>query len=234
MQKSPDEIKVELTRLIEETLPVFPKLSQRLSEMNRWIADKKSGLLISKPHVMQLLRELIADSTFLFEIELLPFEDKESLLAELSPTEQYWYKNLFPAWINEPDPKKDIWKKKLMAGEFDKSDVAIIDKVCQEIKNLDGETSNPYVADLSMATDLIASGVEEMPLCVQLTTVRSGLSQTKQEEWLSTLQYWKIKRGLFIDFNPSINQVELKISKKVFEGSDRIQENCYPVIKVDR
>lgn len=112
--------------------------------------------------------------------------------------------------------------------------MAIIDKVCQEVKNLDGDTLNPYVADLSMATDLIASGVEKMPLCVQLTTVRLGLSQTKQEEWLSTLQYWKIKRGLFIDFNPSLNQVELKISKKVFESCYRIQENCYPVIKVDR
>jgi hypothetical protein len=234
VQKSPDEIKAEFTKLIEESSSVSPKLSQRLSEMNRWIADKKPGLLMSKPYVMQLLRELIADAAFLLAIESLPLEDREPLFADLSQTEKYWYKILFPAWINEQDPKKDAWKKKLMAGEFNKSDERLIDKVCQEIKNLGGDTVNPYIADLSMATDLIASGIERLPLCVQLTSVQDSYSQTKQVNWLSTLEYWKIKRGLFIDFNPRLSQVEFKIAQKVFQDSDRIKENCYPKIRVDR
>ncbi len=234
MQKSPDEIRVELIKLIEETLPVFPKLSQRLSEMNRWIARKKSGLLMSKPHVLQLLEELITDATFWFEVQLLPDFLRESEFAQLSPTEKYWYKYLFPAWINETDPKIYIWKQKLMAGEFEKSDASLIEKICQEIENLGGDTFNPYIADLSMATDLIASGMKELPLCVQLTSVRDSLNQTKQAEWLSTLKYWGIKRGVFINFNPTLNQVELNISQNVLQYSDHIEDNCYPVIKIDR
>lgn len=234
MQKSPDEIRIELIKLIEETLPLFPKLSQRLSEMNRWIVRKKSGLLMSKPHVLQLLEELITDATFWFEVQLLPDEDRESEFAQLSPTEKYWYKYLFPTWINETDPKIYIWKQKLMAGEFEKSDASLIEKICQEIENLGGDTFNPYIADLSMATDFIASGMSELPLCVQLTSVRDSLNQTKQDDWLSTLKYWGIKRGIFISFNPTLNKVELNISQNVFQCSDHIEDNCYPVIKIDR
>ncbi len=54
-----------------------------------------------------------------------------------------------------------------------------------------------------MATDLIASGTEELPLCVQLTSVRDSLNQTNLADWLSTLKHWKIKRGVFISFNPT-------------------------------
>jgi hypothetical protein len=234
VQKSPDFLRVELIKLIEETLPVFPKLSQRLSEMNRWIARKKSGLLMSKPHVLQLIEELITDATFWFEIQSLPEQKRESEFAQLSPTEQYWYKYLFLAWINEADPKIYIWKQKLMAGEFERSDEPLIEKICQEIENLGGDTFNPYIADLSMATDFIASGTKELPLCVQLTSVRDSLNQTKQADWLSTLKHWGIKRGIFISFNPTLNRVELNISQNVLQYSDHIEENSYPVIKIDR
>jgi hypothetical protein len=101
VQKSPEEIRLELIALIQETQAIFPNLSSRLDEMRRWIANKKPGLLRSKPHVMQLLNELLADATYWFQIQSLAEEDRDAELSELSATEQYWFKHLFPAWINE-------------------------------------------------------------------------------------------------------------------------------------
>lgn len=121
-----------------------------------------------------------------------------------------------------------------MAGDFEGSDASQIEKICQEIEFLGGDTLNPYIADLSMATDLIASGIKNLPLCVQLTSVRDSLAQEKQSNWVLTLKHWRIKRGVFISYNPTLNQVELKISRNIFECSDSILENCYPVIRVDK
>lgn len=90
--------------------------------MRRWIANKKPGLLRSKLHVMQFIEEFIRDAIFWFELQLLPESDREAEFALLSPPEQYWYKHLFPAWINERDPKLNTWKKKLMAGDFEQYD----------------------------------------------------------------------------------------------------------------
>ncbi|WP_292832671.1 hypothetical protein [Nostoc sp. JL33] len=67
MQKSPDEIRSNLVRLIQDSQDTYPNLASRLREMSRWIADKKSGQLVSKKHVMLLLEELIEDATFWLE-----------------------------------------------------------------------------------------------------------------------------------------------------------------------
>ncbi len=109
--QSPEDIKLELMRLINEARYDFPNLASRLDEMRRWIIDKKSGLLTRKRHVMQLLAELVADAYFWLAVQSLPKEDRDSEFTQLSPVEQYWYKYLFPAWFNEKDPKLSIWKK---------------------------------------------------------------------------------------------------------------------------
>lgn len=151
--RSSQEIKLELIQLIQEAQPVYPKLASRLDEINRWIAKKKDGLLMRKKHVMQLLSELVADTTFWLSVQSLSEEDREAEFAELSPTEQYWYKYLFPAWFNEPDPKQKNWQRNLMAEQFAGSDAAFINKICLQIEKCGGSTSNPYIADLSMATE---------------------------------------------------------------------------------
>jgi hypothetical protein len=78
-----------------------------------------------------------------------------------------------------------------------------------------------------MATDLIASGLNKLVLCVQLTTVRDSLSTEKQLDWESTLKYWGIRRGLFLSFNPNLNQVHSRVGKRVLEYSDRLPQQCY-------
>ncbi len=231
--RSPEDIKLELIRLIEEAQPVYPNLASRLDEMRRWIVSKKSGLLKRKRHVMLLLTELVEDATFWLAVQSLPEEDRDAEFAKLSPTEQFWYKDLFPAWFNERDPKLSIWKKNLMADKFEGSDSPFIDEICQEIEFCGGDTLNPYIADLSMATDLIASGAKKLPLCVQLTSVRDSLAVEKQNDWKLTLEYWGIKRGLFVGFNPMEERVDSQIGECVFRHSDQSPNKCYLIVTID-
>lgn len=231
--RNPEDVKSDLIQLIQDSQAVSPELASRLNEMSRWISQKKSSLLMRKRHVMQLLEELIADSTFWLNIQLLSEEDKNVEIAELSTLEKYWYLHLFPAWFNEKDPKLNIWKQNLMAGNFQGDDAAFINKICSKVKNCGGETLNPFIADLSMATDFIASGSQQIPLCVQITTVRDNLSTDKQIQWQKTLEHWSIKRGLFISYNPSQIQVDVKIAQYVRTYSDTLPKQCYDRLTVD-
>lgn len=228
--RTPEEIRFELNMLIKEAQSVAPKLSERLDEMRRWIGQKKAGLLIRKRQVMQLLAELVDDATFWLALQSLSEEDTEAELAQLSLSERYWYEYLFPAWFNENDPKLPNWKKKLMADEFGASDAAFIEQVCLEIEKGSGDTVNPYIADLSMATDLIASRTKKLVLCVQLTTVRDSLAVDKQRDWETTLRHWGIQRGLFLSFNPSLPQVHSVVGKLVLRCSDQLPQQCYYII----
>lgn len=225
----PDEIKHRLADLIQDAKPVFPKLASRLDEMRRWIAKKKSGLLTQKVHVLYLLAELVEDATFWLEVQSLSKDDRELVFAELSPPERYWYEYLFPAWFNEEDPKLNVWKQNLMSGNFQGSDSSYIENICSCIKAEGGFTLNPYVADLSMATDFIASGFRDIVLCVQLTTVRNSFSEEKRRNWEFTLQHWGIKRGLFASFNPGKEQVYVDIGKCVLRNSDDLPDQCYVI-----
>ncbi|WP_375514658.1 hypothetical protein [uncultured Nostoc sp.] len=202
--------------------------------MSRWIAQKKPGQLVSKKHVMLLLKELIDDATFWLDIQLIPQEDKEALLSSVTPIERYWYEYLFPLWINEPDPKKDTWKKELMAGKFQGNDTLLVEKICDAIESLGGNTFHCYIADLSMATDLLTSGITNLPLCVQITSIRDTLSESKQQNWLDTLQHWRIDRGLFVNYNPTVPQIESRIGLEAFRCSDQISKKCYCKIDIDR
>lgn len=232
MQKDPEEIRASLNQLIEESQSTHPRLASRLEEVRRWIASKKPGLLKSKPHVMQFLEELLRDATFWLDIQLMPQQDRNVFLAELTSAERYWYEILFTKWINQPDLNMPNWKKKLMAGEFEGNDKHFIDKICQEVESLGGSTVNSYIADLSMVTDLIASGTINLPLCVQITTLNEIYSQQKQRKWQSTLTYWGIGRAMFVTFNPRLSQVEQRIGQSVFQRSEQTQGNCYLVIRV--
>lgn len=231
--QNPEDIRLELIRLISEAQPVFPNLASRLDEMRRWIAKTKSGLLMRKRHVMQLLAELVADADFWLALQSLPESDKDAEFAQLTPAEQYWYKYLFPAWFNERDPKLNIWKKNLMADKFEGSDASLIDDICKEIEFLGGTTLNPYIADLSMATDLVASGKKKLALCVQLTSIRTSLTADKENDWLSTLKYWGIQRGLFVSLNPALDKVEMQIGECVFRCSDEFSDECYCVVSIN-
>jgi len=197
------DIKDKLHSLIEQSSSIDPNLARRLDEINRWVKNIKPGSLTAKPYVLAFLLEVITDSTIWLIVKSLPSpEEQQAKFAQMTANERYWYGYLFPKWINASDSKFYIWKQKLMAGEFNQGDDDIIKSIAQDIASRDGSFWQRYIADLSMATDLIVSNHNQQPLCVQVTSVSKELHQQKYQAWENTLRSWEIQRGLFLSYNP--------------------------------
>ncbi len=198
------EIKEKLQSLIEQASSLDPNLARRLDEINRWVKDIKAGSLTAKPFVLAFLLEVITDSTVWLVIKSLPTEEQQSKFEQMTPAERYWYNYLFPKWLNEADPKFFIWKQKLMAGEFNHADDDIIKSIAKDILSRKGSSFwHRYIADLSMATDLIVSSSQNKPLCIQVTSVSEEFNHYKYQDWKNTLLLWEIERGLFLSYNPA-------------------------------
>lgn len=222
------EIEPELKRLINIASSRESALAKRLEELRRWIKDKKPGLLTSKRFVMDFLLELILDVETWLNLQELTEQEKQDVFAQMTPTESYWYEFLFPQWFNEHDPKLDIWKKKMMAGQFTQADELFINVIVNEIERRGGTTLRRYIVDLSMATDIIVSGSSLLPLCVQLTTVSDELSTDKKQQWETTLRYWEIKRGLFASFNPADKiKIIALLTNEILWQSNHLPNACY-------
>jgi hypothetical protein len=227
---SSGNVKARLQALIVDATTIAPLLAKRLDQIRRWIKDKKPGLLASKPYVMDFLHELDRDVRTWLAIQELEPDWSKDLLEQMSASEKYWYIELFPQWINEPDPKLSIWKRKLMAGEYHHDDEDLINDLRDRIDANHGSSWACYILDLSMATDLIASGSLEKPLCVQLTTQQSQYSVEKKEKWELTLRHWKIQRGLFVSFNPVNSRGVL--ASRLLQESDGLPARGYNEIEM--
>ncbi|MEQ9621620.1 MAG: hypothetical protein RLO37_06670 [Coleofasciculus chthonoplastes F1-TOW-03] len=182
---------------------IEPCLAKRLDEINRWVKDIKPGSLTAKKFVMAFLLEVIRDADVWLKIKSLTSPElQDSAFEQMTPTERYWYRYLFPLWLNSNDPKFYIWKQKLMSCEFSQTDDDILNSIAQTIESRGGTVWRRYIADFSMATDLIVSYRQRKPLCLQVTSVSHDYSQKKYESWQNTLQMWVIDRGLFLSYNP--------------------------------
>lgn len=196
------EIKEKLKSLIEQASSIDQNLARRLDEINRWVKNIKPGSLTAKPFVIAFLLEVITDSTIWLIVKSLPSEEEQKTKFEqMTPIERYWYAYLFPRWFNASDSKFYIWKQKLMAGEFNQLDDDIIKLIAQDIVSREGSFWQRYIADLSMATDLIVSRNNE-PLCIQVTSLSEEFNYQKYQAWQNTLRSWEIERGLFLSYNP--------------------------------
>jgi hypothetical protein len=188
---------------MKEASSIEPCLAKRLDEINRWVKDIKPGSLTAKKFVMAFLLEVIRDADLWLAIKALTSPElQDSAFEQMTPTEQYWYRYLFPQWLNTSDPKFYIWKQKLMSSEFSQTDDDILNSIAQTIESRGGTVWRRYIADFSMATDLIVSYRQRKPLCLQVTSVSNNYSQKKYENWQDTLQMWVIDRGLFLSYNP--------------------------------
>ncbi|BAY63442.1 hypothetical protein NIES22_35300 [Calothrix brevissima NIES-22] len=222
------EIKDRLKSLIEEASAIDPRLANRLQEINRWVKDVKPGSLTAKRFVILFLLQIIQDAEVWLRLKSLPSqEEQQSALTALNPTLKYWYGYLFPKWLSENDPKFYIWRRKLMAGEFNQEDAKLIDSVANNIKNCGGTIVQRYIADLSMATDIIVSSRQEMPLCIQLTSVSKEFSQDKLNDWENTLIFWAIDRGLFLSYNPRATDFVNQIVNILLYNSDNLSIGSY-------
>lgn len=222
------EIKDKLKSLIGEASSIDPCLARRLDEINRWVKDVKPGSLTAKKFVTAFLLEVITDSTVWLKLKALPSEEEQqSKLEQMTPTERYWYSYLFPKWLNETDPKFSIWKQKLMAGEFNQADANIIKSIATDIVRREGTFWHCYVADLSMATDLIVSSGQRKPLCIQVTSVSEEFLQQKYADWENTLKLWGINRGLFLSYNPGISNFVTQLVNIALYNSDNLRVGSY-------
>jgi len=226
------EIKPRLEILLAEADVVNADLASRLRQISRWLKDTKPGSLTKKRELMFFLRELIEDVEIWLALEELEPVDKQSALSELTPTERYWFTFLFPTWLTQYDPNFDIWKKKLMAGEFEATDRPFLNLLSEQIQKSLGSVLLRYICDLSMATDLIISSSDSKLLCVQLTISDDRLTSDKKEDWLNTVQRWRIQRALFLSYNPrrktgSQLDVITEVGNYLLEECDSLPDSCY-------
>lgn len=222
------EIKDKLKSLSEQASEVDLNLAKRLDEIYRWVKNIKPGSLTAKPYVLAFLLEVITDSTVWLIIKSLPTtEEQAAQFQQMTPNERYWYGYLFPKWINASDAKFYIWKKKLMAGKFSQLDNDIIKAIAQDIIRREGSFWQRYIADLSMATDLIVSNHSQKPLCVQVTSVSEELNRQKYQHWQNALQLWEIERGLFCSYDPSESNFINQLVNVALYNSDHLAEGKY-------
>jgi hypothetical protein len=226
LQANKIELKLkELSRLasLEE-----PGLAHRLDEVRRWIKDIRPGLLVRKNVLMAFLLELIGDADFWLNLKSLTEEEKQLFLNHLPSPVRYWYEVLFPKWFNENDSRFYIWKQKLRSGEFDREDAELIEAIAALVASREGTVVHRYIADLSMATDVIVSSSSTgKPLCVQLTTMSDEFSEEKYNEWKDTLQQWRIERGIFVSYNPGQEEFVDRLVNVVLHNSNHLQQEKY-------
>jgi hypothetical protein len=100
----PKEIKDSLKDLIVEARPLYPKLADKLENLQRWIKNKKDGQLRNKKYVRYILFQLIVDvETFLAINDYCLQEDRHEIIKDLNRSEMYWYETLFPQWFIKED-----------------------------------------------------------------------------------------------------------------------------------
>ena len=229
----PQQIKEQLKLLIEEASTIDPSLAIRLNQINNWIKDVKPGTLMSKRFVLLFLQQFIRDTEIRLDIKRLTSEaERQDVYELMTPPERYWYGELFPRWLSKNDPKFHIWRKKLMSGEFNQEDEKLINLIADVIKRNGGQALQRYIIDLSMASDIIVSSIQEQPLCIQLTSQSQEFTQAKSDDWEDTLISWGIARGLFLSFNPGESDFINQIVNLALDKSDNLNNGIYQKINL--
>jgi hypothetical protein len=224
----PQEIKEQLKSLIEQASTIDPSLAIRLNQIHHWIKDLKPGKMISKRFVMLFLLEVIRDADAWIKFQSLGSEvEKQSALNALPPTLKYWYGDLFPRWLSKEDKRFYIWRRELMAGNFHQEDAPLIDSITRILQQDGGTVVKRYIADLSMATDIIVSGSQNKPLCVQLTSLAEEFLTEKVTDWKDRLIFWEIERGLFLSYNPKNQDFINQIVNTALDNSDHLNSGIY-------
>lgn len=222
------ELKNTLKLLIQEAALVDANLEKRLKQINRWLKNLKPGTLNTKKFLVLFLIQIIKDSQIFITLKKIENQEKKQFYYEqLTPTEKYWYDELFPRWLNQNDPKYKLWKQKLMSGELIQQDMEIIANLVNTVESRGGTVLQRYIVDLSMATDLIVSFFQEKALCIQVTTLSGEFYQKKYEDWQNTLQTWNIDRGLFLSYNPSEQDLVNIVTNILLYNSDHLKTGKY-------
>ena len=194
----PKEIRDSLKDLIVEARPLYPKLADKLENLQRWIRKKKDGQLRNKKYVRYVLFQLIIDVETFLAIQ----EDRNEIIKDLSRSEIYWYEILFPQWFMKEDKYLPTWKERLMADKFADDDDKYRKKLIKFVKQQNGCTCWRYILDLSMATDIIINSETGRPICIQYTTNAEEYTDEKIEKWKDISFYYGINCTIFVRIYP--------------------------------
>jgi hypothetical protein len=221
--------------LIIEAKPLYPKLADKLENLQRWIRKKKDGQLKNKKYVISVLYQLLKDVKFyLFINKMSKDVKKEFVKNKLGRSEQYWYETLFPQWFMKEDKYLPTWKQKLMADEFTDDDDEYREELIKLVKQQDGGTCWRYILDLAMATDMIINSDSGYPICVQYTTNATEHTEAKIADWNKIIFYYNINRAIFVHFNPKDRDNSLiKLVMCSLHASNYLPNDCRRVYNVD-
>jgi hypothetical protein len=219
-----NEIKPRLRKLKQDALRIEPRFVQRINEIGTALSEYKNEILDQKQFLMEFLNEFYYDvEAYLQDVkpQLNLTDDEVQAFFErsaVSLTERYWYGVALPRWFHKDDFKQQIWVDKLLSGEEQASDRALILSLTQVLNaRLDGCASHRYILDLSMATDLLASHVpcSYSPVFVQLKGIpifrdnlRNSYFMEKQQSWTATCSYWEVERALLISHSANVTRPE--------------------------
>lgn len=222
MRMEPKEIKDSLKDLIVEAKPLYPKLADKLENLQRWIKNKKDGQLRNKKYVISVLYQLVTDIKFYLLVNKMPTELKREFVKNtLGRSEQYWHETLFPQWFMKEDKYLPTWKQKLMADEFTDDDEKDRRKLIELVEQQNGGTCWRYILDLSMATDIIINSETGLPICVQYTTNAEEYTDEKVERWRDISFYYGINRTIFVRIYPRNSDDALSaLANKSLEDSN--------------
>ena len=232
------QIKEIINKLRDQTETaevVAPPEAEKLKKILCWVVKEKPGRLTAKKYVLLFLKQLVLDVDAWLKIESLPTSaEKNAALERMTPTQRYWYSNLFPQWLRKYDPKFSKWKRSLMKGEDTEADRELIKAIISKISSRQGDAVWRLIADMSMATDIIVSNNQENPLCTQLTQSADKYTEQKEEKWEETLLYWGIERGLFISYNPAIEDYVTQVVNIAKYNSDNIKPEKYQKFRLEK
>ena len=231
---SPKQVGPALQVFIGEAERLEPALALRLKEIDKWIKDKPPGLLTRKKVLLNFLSEILVDADFWLGYCQMSADEQEMVQRSLSASQQLWYFSLFPRWLHEPDPKLPKWKQEILKDSCKRDDEGQVVKLASFVEHCGGQAYRNMILDFSMATDLVVSGPEDQALCVQLTISAPQNTQEKASRWKETLNYWKIKRALFMSYNPCGQYKDSqKLAERLITESDELPiDGCQETIFV--
>lgn len=219
-----------LQALQEEAREIDPYLANKIQKILNWIKDYKIGILKSKRYVYHFLRQFIQDSEIHILLNSISNEEERiSFLEHLTYVERYWYEEMFPNWLKKEDTKFRIWKQKLKEG-LEESDNKYLQNFHKSINSKpDSDSLYRYIADFSMATDIIVS-YSKQKACVQLTTSQFKYCGKKIQNWEETLRYWDINKGIFVSFDP--NQELQRVVNQILWKANHLKEPEYSKLEL--
>jgi hypothetical protein len=229
MASKAEQLVLSLAGLITEAESLEPLLADRLKQISKWVAKFSPGQLTAKKYVIDVLEQICKLSEQWLILALCDAKEKGIFLSTLDLADMYWSTCLFSSWFRNIDLKQSKWQTALVNNQFVPSDTKVLARIRQTIHVLGGTSVSPLLADLAMATDIIATASRGQPLCIQLTTQSGNYLLNKYASWEIVLQHWGIEKGLLICYTPrkgyeqDIAQIILHQANNLPEGEYRME-----------